>query len=242
MFKVAFKKFDRDKHYFTDPFPHIFIENALNSLQVQSIVNKHHNFEKWRQYPSEFRIDYLFPAGDHTIMYNALCDIFGLEKFKKDKVFSAKGELFNHVDTKNPDNNKSVCSHSVFSVYNQDVITVPENLSKLGATRPHIDRELKIIVCLLYCADPDDDLGGDLYLYEKQGDEFVTRKIIPYKPGNFIIFPNTVKSYHGVGPRQVGQFSRKMACLTFDTYDKEWVSTIKPRSSELRRTYGTYDY
>lgn len=243
MLDIAFQKFDKNKHFFTDPFPHIFIENSLTEDQIKSITEKLSEYKMWRDYPSDFRIDYSLPLSDQLPLYNQLCDIFDMQQYKKDKIFPSKTDLFTRIDKRNPDNNKAIATHSVLSVYNQDVISVKENLATIGATRPHVDRELKMFVCLLYCPDPGDNLGGDLYLYDKWDDgSFVVKKVVPYKTGNLIIFPNLANAWHGVAPRKSGPFQRKMVCVTFDTYDKNWVSSIRENSPELRFAYGRDDY
>lgn len=227
MFDVAMQKFDPHKHYFTDPFPHIFIEKALTPLQVQEAKLNFRDRQVWRRWNNNQRIDYVFPSEDYTSLFNQLCDIFGISQWKQTQIYPTKRMLSKTADNYNP----QVVSHNCISVYNSDII---ESESDYNAKFPHRDREEKIFTGLIYLAEEDDVQCGNLHLYKaspskakhRNLNEIQLAKIVPYKTGNLIIMMNSNIAIHSVGERKPGPYDRIMLVTTFDTNNPQWMASI----------------
>jgi hypothetical protein len=71
----------------------------------------------------------------------------------------------------------------------------------------HLDSGDKFLVGLWYFKHPDEeDCGGDLLLMNPTTKEF---KTIKYDKNVFVIFPNTLNSWHAVSPRKPCKYPRR---------------------------------
>jgi hypothetical protein len=71
----------------------------------------------------------------------------------------------------------------------------------------HLDSGDKFLVGLWYFKHPEEeDDGGDLLLMNPTTKEF---KTVKYEKNMFIIFPNTLNSWHAVSPRKSSKFPRR---------------------------------
>lgn len=227
--------FDSSKHYFNDPYPHIIIENALSTEEINYFRRQEKTLNIWKSnFYGDYRTDYVLPSNDYTKMFNTLCDTFNLQQFKTDNVFY--GKLGPKLET--------IFVNGILAVYKQSSIAGPGVMQQHKPLGPHRDRDQKMIVCLLYLGTPDDNLGGDLILYKaspsgkknREMKDVVPTKTIPYAPGTLVIFPNGQTSIHSVGERKEGDIERMMLCVTFETFDPQWISSIAPENSkEMKR-------
>lgn len=226
---VAFSNYQRKQHFCDHPFPHIVIENALTYEQCERARKDYADLPVWRDnYPGNFRTDYLYKE-DYTQYFNRLCEEFNQTWLKQNKVSTTKFKF------SSPNGVSSLCT---LSKYKQDVITKDDsrviNSDKMvNAMIPHRDVSTKVFVTLLYLPEENDNLKGDLEIYEgpavygdKQKvdsyDGVNCVKTIEYSSASMVIFENSPKALHAVAERLPGVYTRTMMCLTFDTKDKRW--------------------
>jgi hypothetical protein len=95
----------------------------------------------------------------------------------------------------------------------------------------HIDNPTQIYASLLYFRDDkDDSSGGDLELYKYASDKYrfhgprlIKQKyveatsIVPYKKNTFVIFLNSINSIHGVTPRGLTKYQRRLVNIIGST-------------------------
>lgn len=227
--------YDGDKHYFDYPFPHIVIENFLTQQQIKKFREWYPTIPPYKDnFYGGYRTDYRLPARGYQQTFNKACEIFKLDQFKDYKVRYGK-LISNSVGA------KMVTVNAVLSVYNQDKIAGEGATQQFEGLSPHRDREQKMFICLIYLGIPEDELGGDLLLYEAEPSDERIRKLqdiklaktIPYAPGTLVMFPNSRTSVHSVGDRKVGDINRMMLCITFENYSREWISMVKDPNKSL---------
>jgi len=106
----------------------------------------------------------------------------------------------------------------------------------------HIDGLTKLSANLFYMADPNDDAGGNLDLYECKGKRIETSKeigkmnimyesqkvavSIPYEPNRFVSFFTTPKAVHGVSVREKNALPRRFVSCSI---------SFNPKPKQLRR-------
>ena len=90
-----------------------------------------------------------------------------------------------------------------------------------GSVRgPHVDNPVEVYAGLVYFPHLGDKTGGEIVLYRPLGGmkfagkaELATPreevKLLPYEPGNFVFFVNSLLSVHGVRPRTPSSFYRR---------------------------------
>ena len=90
-----------------------------------------------------------------------------------------------------------------------------------GSVRgPHVDNPVEVYAGLVYFPHEGDKTGGEIVLYKPLGAmKFVGKaelstprqesKVLPYEPGNFVFFVNSMLSIHGVRPRVPSSFYRR---------------------------------
>jgi len=246
-----FKQYDRSKHFFNDPFPHIFFEKALTEEEVEHAADNYNTLPLWRDnYKGDWRIDYLANGKENFYQkyFDSLTEEFSFPMLKglsvepitlKNK--NTPRKLYTHSTSFSEQEKKEIYLNSIstFSKYNQEVLANPNatNLrskERVNACLPHHDLPTKVFVTLLYLKQKDDDLGGDLELYYglpcKRGNivddinTVVKCKTIKYEPGNMIIFPNSPVAFHAVTQRKTGIHNRYMFCLSYDTNYAAWIN------------------
>jgi hypothetical protein len=228
--QLALERFDPSKHFFTDPFPHIVIENAISQEKVNEIVKRGSSGKKLKVFTGGFRTDYELKQPLDTQSYFKLCDIFNLSAFKQLPLVSGKVKNTPGV----------VCTSTVYSQYEQSKITLDDckdfnSKNKVAASIPHRDLESKMIVCLLYLADAGDNLGGDFEMFDGlvRGDmkthqqqlkdlNAKLKKTVKYAPGTLVVFLNSPRAVHCIGERKNGTHTRKMMLTVFETVNSKW--------------------
>lgn len=115
---------------------------------------------------------------------------------------------------------------------------------KSSVRNPHIDSPSEIFAGLLYLRHPNDDsYGGDLEIYDSNSkikigkrkirkdekdriyfqknevintQDLILSKTIPYSSNNFILFLNTPNSIHGVSPRNITNYERRLLNIVYE--------------------------
>lgn len=116
-------------------------------------------------------------------------------------------------------------------------INTPVRDAPSSSRGPHLDTLNRIFTCLFYLRAPEDDaVGGDLVLYrwrngpEKKLDSYSLpddaveiAAIIPYRPNQLVIFPQSINSLHGVGLRHPTPHMRRYVFITAELADN-WLA------------------
>ena len=221
--------------FFTTPFPHLVIQNALdnelyNNLSSKFPINHFINdgFLQNNKRQDIFSVDCLKNDQIDTdwkdfISYHSSKDFYleVIEIFKKEILnkFSKKFKNENFLRDLNVINNMSTSINT----------PVKEKSTVRGA---HLDNLNKLFTGLFYIRDKDDHTdGGDLELYswnrnyssnEKRIlirrdislNHVKYEKTIKYQQNTFVIFLNSINSLHGVTPRSETDFYRKFCVFT----------------------------
>ena len=252
-----FQTYERSKHYYVDPFPHIYFENALTKEEIHHGIQNFQKAEEWKSNyrGGPWRHDYVNITKDnnfHTEYFHKLAKEFDFNYFEGmevERIVSkrqqSKATRNIHARAADISSKPWVESQSVFSVYNQELMTDPEKYklenegNRIAAVLPHHDLPEKVFVTLLYYAHENDGQGGDLNLYyglpNKRGHGNITEsmdnvkkwKTIKYAPGNMIIFPNGPAAFHAISQRRPGPFNRYIAYLTYNTNHPKWIRRWK---------------
>lgn len=193
---------DRVEKVETDPFPHVVIENALESSlynglyktrpSPQEILRGRPYRENQRiDLPTEIAITALHPLWREFCFYHASNDFF--EKAKK--VFGFPQEKA--------------------ALRCQPGVNTPTG-SASRVRGPHLDNPRELYAGLFYM--PSDEDGGDLEIYRwKEYPRFYGKlevedecvelvRTVKYRPNTFVMFLNTKDSLHGVTPRKSDNF------------------------------------
>lgn len=232
----ALRKYDREKHFFWYPFPHIVIENAVDRDIMDEIERVGLQSDRVKTLENDIRKDYRISQEPDWDLLIFLLEQFRLPEFNDilqfceylDEKQARKGEPDSGVFLKPGANVILTSCH--YSEYDNDVLCSQEsrNVSlkkKCTALIPHRDQISKIFTSLLYLADEDDYQGGGLDLFhgavygnEKnticKNAEYVSS--IEYRPGTLVVFLNGPISIHAVGHREPGPHKRKMMLNVFE--------------------------
>ena len=117
----------------------------------------------------------------------------------------------------------------------------------------HLDNEKKILGALYYLKHADDESeGGELNIYSTPATKFVTdsrmkikeqyipdfersvAKAVPYEHNTLIIFLNSARAFHGVGPRYNAKHFRYTFNFAFNA-NTELFNFEKYKESKLTR-------
>ena len=221
------QNFNKNKHYFKEPYPHIIIERCLplktyeilyENFPVQTIKDNFPLMENhtWRGNANDFlvskRVEAKTPWIDfftyHTShdFYKKVLEIF--DEDIKDKAY------YNNLINEIPRVRHSPGNGNI-EMDCQFVVHKPVDISTRTS---HIDNPAEMYAGLLYMRQRGDKAkGGDFVIYDtgeirsvvaktgrqisKGQGELKESKTIKYKENTFVMFWNSNKSVHGVTPR-----------------------------------------
>ena len=236
-------RFDKDKHYFKEPYPHIVIENALPENYYKQLAKDFPTQQIKETLPCIQGHTYRYLANDVLFMktipvtdlwknffethtsqkfYDRVLEIFAEDITYKTAQYRKKIDVRGHAPGK-----IEVVTDTQF------VVHTPTD----GTTRTtHLDNPQELYAGLLYFRQPNDNsTGGDFEIYEtneikevfkRKGREIKEEqdkklvKTITYKPNTFVMFLNTNKSVHGVTPRQNADLDRLSINIIAETNQK----------------------
>lgn len=116
-------------------------------------------------------------------------------------------------------------------------INTPVRGAPSSSRGAHLDTLNRIFTCLFYLRAPEDDaVGGDLVLYRWRNDPAQKLEcyslpddaveevaIIPYRPNQLVIFPQSIHSLHGVSLRHPTPHMRRYVFITAELADN-WLA------------------
>jgi len=215
------------------PFPHVVVDNVLDKelyeklereYPFESKVEGYSGYENNERYQisavDALREQRVSPLWKEFIRYHVskdflgnVCTLFssGLKKYYPE--FSSGGSTgVRFIDT--TADTWMDCQPGINS-------PVREVSSVKG---PHLDHPSELFAGLLYFRHPEDSsTGGDLelYRYKASGYHYGPRRFIEerfvekvgsvsYAPNRLVLFLNTIDSVHGVSPRSVTPFTRRL--------------------------------
>lgn len=236
-------KFDINKHYFEDPYPHVIIEDAL----PEDYYNKLYNTWPVSEIKKALPI-----IGGHTFRYMSN-DVLNKklvpvstewQNFFKDhtsqdyylKVLNIFEKHIKHIDyLKNEKVEIRGAGKSNVVTETQFVI---HNPVKETTRTDHLDNPIEIYAGLLYMRKPEDNAeGGDFVIYKSDPVTEVSRnngreilkktqrevvKTIKYKPNCFVMFLNTNTAVHGVTPRINSETERLSINIIAEVTDRKY--------------------
>ncbi len=223
-------------NFFSKPFPHLIIENALPDDYYSLISSKFpiSYFERIKNenennVRKDLYIDQFLNEKDIDIEWKNFISYHSSKVFLNEivSIFSKDILNFHKKKLRNTDFLINLKTNNRLSTsVNTPVIT---SNSVRGA---HLDNLNKLFTGLFYMKHDDDiSSGGDLELYSWKKKystakkrflstkdismEYVKlEKTIKYKPNTFLIFLNSLDSLHGVTPRSVTNYYRRMCVFT----------------------------
>ena len=236
--------FNAETDYFTEPYPHVIIKNALPKDLYQMLAKTFPTQQMKQKLPLIEGHTHRYLAKD--VLYDKKIpvskeweDFFKTHTSQEyyDKVL----ELFKNDMPYNKDVIKQKIA--VRGVYdNIDMVTdtqfVVHNPIKVGTTRTtHIDNPQELYAGLLYFRQPNDNSsGGDFEIFDApklkgvhkyrgrevtQDTEKTLVKTVKYEPNTFVMFLNTGKSVHGVTPRKDAEVERLSINIIAETRSKQ---------------------
>jgi hypothetical protein len=231
MSNLSLLKKAKKEDVISSPFPYIVIRNALDEDLYESLVSSYPSDEEisggnmgnntryqlsikdsyrlsplWREF-SEYHSSYLF--------YKEFLDIFGdhipskLDWIKHSTTYKRK--------LQNPTTASSIALDCQIGINSP----VTEECSVKSA---HVDNRVELFAGLLYLRQSDDkSTGGDLSIYKplnsnmniehkKEIDLNLLEKVdeVNYEANTFVLFLCSKYSIHGVSPRSVTPYSRRL--------------------------------
>jgi|TARA_R110000803_G_scaffold36453_2_gene78236 hypothetical protein len=211
----------KPEHIFNDPYPHIYIENALPD-DVYAELEK--------EFPVELIKNNTELLEGHTHRYFAN-DVLNKPKFEVAKIwedffnYHTSQEYYNKIISIFPDAFAPTFKDRQTSIRWSGENTPMVTDTQFVVHRPHdtttrtihLDNPIEIYAGLFYLRQPEDNSTGGEFLiyktnpiktvYEKSGRELLAEepkelvKTIPYKANSFVMFVNSNKAAHGVSPR-----------------------------------------
>jgi hypothetical protein len=215
------QNFNKNKHYFKEPYPHIIIEHCLplktyellyENFPVQTIKDNFklleghtyrglaNDFIRSKKVEAkQFWLDF-FEYHTSQDFYDEVLNIFEDTRWIKSE----------KVKVRHTEGNTKIVTDTQFVIHEP---------IKSGTTRTsHIDNPLEIYAGLLYMRQRGDKAkGGDFVIYDtpeinsvvektgrqipKSAGELIENKAIRYKENTFVMFLNSNKAVHGVTPR-----------------------------------------
>jgi hypothetical protein len=239
-----------------NPFPHVVIENALQSSIYKTLSSTFPSPEmctKGDRNKPNSRID--LPLSDALISeqlnntWKRFLHDHSNQDFK-DTLFNLFGSHVNHCY---PNFEKDFDLFDELDVISQPNTLIKKNQIKLSVNfgmntpsygkpssvrRIHIDNPKKIFAGLFYMPEDDDSTkGGDLELFKfnkeivldgRSVDPFYAKsfKTIPYKSNTLVMFINSPHSLHGVSPRYPTRFCRRFLYLTGEMSKRLFDNTL----------------
>lgn len=115
----------------------------------------------------------------------------------------------------------------------QIAINSPATKPMTSVRTAHIDNPVELFAGLLYMRHPEDaSQGGDLEIYEWKSpqrksigpkriiasDDVLVKDCVRYAPNTLALFINSINSIHGVTPRAVSEFPRRLVNIIGEVY------------------------
>jgi len=236
-------KFNREKHYFSSPYPHIIIENALPQELYNELSKTFPNSEIKKQLPVIQGHTYRYLA--NNVLYKKTIPVSEKwQRFFEDHTSQNFYDMVLDIFDSDIPYTKQDIQQKVavrgFAGKKYDMVTDTQfvvHQPTKGTTRTtHIDNPQELYAGLLYFKqDNDKSTGGDFEIYEtgdvKQVWKLKGREIpeeqhkslvktITYQPNTLVMFLNTSKSVHGVTPRINADVDRLSINIIAETNDK----------------------
>jgi len=189
-------KYDEKKHFFSDPFPHIIIEDCLDEESYDILASNFPANEDFEPCVKQENQAYWITASDLASTSHVWADLIE-EHLSPDFISKAIQIISPFMQNLSPDFVKNLgkelhdCRFGLAekgglkNVRNKDhdvVISISAGINTPTTIRsvlepPHADVPQKLFNCMLYMrSDDDDSSGGDLTLYETSDDFLFTSK------------------------------------------------------------------
>lgn len=238
---------------FFEPFPYLIINNALPQelykelssnypsneiiagddllknniryqLSVETTIENLHVSQIWK--------DFVFY---HTSkeFYIEVLNVFGEEL---DKYYSHLGNLYSKNTHWRKKNTKTF-PHQKIALDCQIGINSPV-FKKSSVINAHLDNPVELYAGLFYLREPEDNGGGHLIIYRQKDKtkryphkveipnyELEIENIVEYQPNTFVLMMCTPQSIHGVSPREVTNYSRRLVNIIAESSDD--LSSVK---------------
>lgn len=240
-----FKKVD----FKLEPYPHIVINNALPKTIYNKLYNEfpsniffNDNKMRYNNCPIFKNCDEILKNNNISDIWKQFIDYQSSPEFFEQFIKIFKNEIvkyYGHIININDLNKNNCCkrNNGKKNIILDSQIRINTPVSrKSSIISAHCDNPFKLYVGLYYMPINDDNAGGDLHLYEMKDKNinissiekkrFIDSKylniskIIKYKPNTFVLFLNTIKSIHGVEPRNITTNIRRL-CTFSASYNKQ---------------------
>ena len=240
-------KFNKEKDFFLDPFPHIILDNPIDDNEYKILSKEYEEFEKYFHKMNEYnennkrlqfsdkdfnKLNFKAPCWEkflkiHTsqeffqtlvgIFYDNLIELYPDLNEELKKVLSDKSIY------ENSDEIKLLCQPgSNTPVYNKNTFN----------RGPHIEKPNTLIAGLFYLKkDDDESKGGDFIINKKIGkvsfvpkaevkevNNVITSKEVRYTRNKVVFFLNSLNSIHSVSIREKTNHCRRLVNFNLKYY------------------------
>lgn len=238
-----------------EPFPHIVIDHALDSNLYTSLEAEYpfeHEILGYSGYANNARYQVsavdglrgkrLSPLWQEFVQYHTsaqffseVCTLFaaGIHTYYPD--FNTRSSVGIRFKDESPD---------IFMDCQPGINSPVKTVSSVKG--PHLDHQNEFFGGLLYFRHPEDQsTGGELDVYAaikpvtyygaRFADESAVKKVasVPYAPNRLVLFLNTIDSIHGVSPRGVTPYTRRL--VNFIGEAREGALFTIPKEPALKR-------
>ena len=245
------KKFNK-KLYFSYPFPHFIIHNALDSEEYSMLEKEYYIIENYFKEQSKYKRNNIRMQFNQLDLDNINLDIPNWKDFlihhSSNLHFKNMYNIFkDDLNKTYPDLSEEISTNlKNFKHFCQPAINTPVH-KKTTVLMPHLDKYDTLFTGLFYLRDKNDQSkGGDFEIYESTDKNYFYRKAevsnlnsirlyktVKYESNTFIGLLNTKASIHSVTKRNKTQFPRKFV---------NFISKIPQKISPLYLTERDNNY
>ena len=234
----------KQENLYLDPFPYIYIENALPQELYDQLANEYPEsvlngattgFKDFRYCQHEFTDEHITPLWKEFINFHTSKEYKnqviraiepGMKKYYPDIV-----EKYLNSDVSLRQEGKAKGNAAL------EIQFVMNSFDTGKIRTPHLDQSRELFACLFYMKKSEDlSDGGDLIIYKKLGEnfKFLEGRLAPidrieevhrvkYRANNLVIFLNTADSIHGVSQRNTPEIFRRYVNIDCHIAEKLFV-------------------
>lgn len=267
--KDILSKFNKEKNFFLNPFPHIILDNPIEENDYEILSNEYENFEKYfsgmNRY-SENNVRLQFSDKEFKKLnfeaphWEKFLNIHTSQEFLKTLINIFYDNLIELYPNLSEDLRK-VISNKYFYENSDEIkllcqpgINTPVYKENTFNRGPHIDKPNTLIAGLFYLKkDDDESKGGDFIINKKIGKiSFVPKaevkevnnvkisKEIKYTRNKVVFFLNSIDSIHSVSIREKTNYCRRLVNFNLKYYGPKKTFKINYSSNFFKSIFKKF--